>query len=77
MLLQPDILVIQEREHPDKLVFSAIVAIPKQVLWFGDNAHKGWGIFSYSKYRFRVLDEYNSQVQSHECRSQTVIKVTS
>ena len=63
LLLKPDILVIQECEHPDKLVFSSTVAIPKQVLWFGDNTHKGLGIFSYGKYRFRVLDEYNPEIK--------------
>ena len=36
---QPDILVVQECEHPDKLVFSSTTQRPNDFLWFGDNKH--------------------------------------
>ena len=55
----PDILVVQECEHPSKLIFNSDTKLPKDSLWFGDNHHKGIGIFSYSKYRFKLLDIYN------------------
>lgn len=55
----PDILVVQECEHPSKLIFNSDTKLPKDSLWVGDNHHKGIGIFSYSKYRFKLLDIYN------------------
>lgn len=60
---QPDILIIPECEHPDKLVFNPGVQAPKDVLWSGNNLHKGLGIFSYCNYRFTLLDIYNDQLQ--------------
>jgi exodeoxyribonuclease III len=38
---KPDILVIQECEHADKLKFGLTTAILTDVLWFGDNPHVG------------------------------------
>ena len=55
----PDILVIQECEHTDKLEFSSKATAPTSYLWFGDNNNKGLGIFSYSNYKFRVFENYN------------------
>jgi exodeoxyribonuclease III len=56
---KPDILIIVECEHPDKLIFP--VEIPKSTssLWFGKNQHKGLAIFSYGNYCFKILDEHN------------------
>ena len=56
---KPDILVIPECEHPDKLKFNAGTPIPNDTLWFGTNQHKGLGIFSYSNYKFRLHDNYD------------------
>lgn len=55
----PDILVVQECEHPDNLNFGLTIAKPTDYIWFGDNKHKGLGVFSYSEYRFQLLDCYN------------------
>lgn len=55
----PDILVVQECEHPDKLIFASTTLRPTDFLWFGDNQHKGLGIFSFSDYKFKVLDQHN------------------
>ena len=60
---QPDILVVQECEHPDKLIFSSATQKPNDLLWFGDNHHKGLGIFSYSTYKFQVPAQYNSELK--------------
>jgi exonuclease III len=60
---KPDILVIQECEHPDKLLFDLTTQLPTDFLWFGDNKHKGLGIFSYSEYRFQLHDKYNEQIK--------------
>jgi exodeoxyribonuclease-3 len=58
MACKPDILSVPECEHPDKLLFP--VDIPKQTdtLWFGKNQHKGLAIFSYSDFRFSVLENH-------------------
>jgi exodeoxyribonuclease-3 len=63
LLERPDILVIQECEHPDKLVFNATTKRPVDILWFGDNRHKGLGIFSYSSYKFQILDQHNPDIK--------------
>jgi exonuclease III len=60
---KPDILIIPECEHPDKLLFPADILQPTDTLWFGKNKHKGLGIFSYSDFRFKVLDEHNPSLQ--------------
>ncbi len=56
---KPDVLVIQECEHPDKLQFPDTLAKPTDTLWFGTNQHKGLGIFSYNGYRLALLDTHN------------------
>jgi len=63
LALKPDILVVQECEHPDKLQFNSTTALPNDSLWFGDNKHKGLGIFSYGKYKFQLHDKYNDQIK--------------
>lgn len=60
---QPDILIVPECEHPDKLLFNAGTKKPTDILWFGSNLNKGLGIFSYSDFRFKVLDEHNQDLQ--------------
>jgi len=60
---EPDIAVVPECEHPDKLKFATGIAIPTAVLWFGDNSNKGLGIFSYSNYRFKVLRNHNPDLK--------------
>lgn len=56
---KPDILVIQECEHPDKLLFGLTNQKPTDCLWFGHNQSKGLGIFSYGNFKFKVYDQYN------------------
>ncbi len=36
---------------------------PKDSLWFGKNQHKGLAIFSYSDYRFKVLENHNENLK--------------
>ncbi len=38
--------------------------LTKDFLWFGDNKNKGVGIFSLGNYRFKLLDEYNSDFKT-------------
>jgi exodeoxyribonuclease-3 len=56
---QPDIVIVPECEHPDKFNAQPAMVKPKQSLWFGDNPHKGLGVFSYSGYQFRLLKKYD------------------
>ena len=56
---RPDILVVPECEHPDKLVFDKDIPKPTSTLWFGSNMNKGLGIFSYCKFRFKVFRGYD------------------
>ena len=57
---KPDILVVPECEHPDKLNFVSRTNKPKQILWFGENKNKGLGVFCYCDLKLEVLDVYNS-----------------
>ena len=60
---QPDILIVPECEHPDKLKFTADTPTPTDMLWFGTNQHKGLGIFSYSSFRFKLLRNHNAELK--------------
>lgn len=55
----PDILVVPECEHPDKLKFDSGTRLPTDVFWFGANHNKGLGVFSYGNDRFHLLDVHN------------------
>jgi exodeoxyribonuclease-3 len=60
---QPDILIVQECECPDKLIFNDNIPKPTNTLWFGTNKHKGLAIFSYGDLRLKVLDDHNQDIQ--------------
>lgn len=59
----PDILIVQECECPEKLIFNIDVPSPKDVLWFGDNKHKGLAIFSFSEFRFSLIGGHNQDLK--------------
>ncbi len=59
MPYNPDILVIPECEHPDKLKFSKHIQQPSGALWFGINQNKGLGVFSYGKFKLKVHTSHN------------------
>lgn len=56
---KPDILIVPECEHLDKLKFPIDTMNPTDMLWFGTNQNKGLGIFSYNNFRIELLDTYN------------------
>ena len=56
---QPDIVIIPECEHPDKLKFNTGTLRPTDIFWYGTNPNKGLGVFSYSNYKFKLLDTHN------------------
>lgn len=61
---QPDILVIPECEHPNKLKFSKTTTLPTDIFWYGKNLNKGLGVFSYSKYKFKLLEIHNPEFKN-------------
>ncbi len=61
---RPDIVIVPECEHPDKLKFKKGVLTPNDLLWFGSNQHKGLGVISYSGFKFRLLDIHNPQFKN-------------
>jgi len=60
---KPDILIVPECEHPDKLKFNADTPKPTDILWFGMNQNKGIGIFSYTKFKFKLLETHNPNLR--------------
>lgn len=57
---KPDILVVPESEHPDKLNLDSAQK-PNSFYWHGDNPHKGIGIYSYTDYKFELLPSFNPE----------------
>lgn len=58
---QPDILILPESEHPDKLFDNLTIPKPNCHYWHGDNIHKGIGIYFYTDYKFELLPEFNPE----------------
>lgn len=55
----PDILVVQECEHPDKYVYKPTIKKPDSSYWYGDYKHKGICIHSFNDYKFELLPNFN------------------
>jgi exodeoxyribonuclease-3 len=56
---EPDILIIPECEHPDKLKQESRSIKFTNMLWFGKNPNKGLGIFSFNDFILNVSENYN------------------
>ena len=61
---KPDILIVPECEHPDKLKFSKSIPTPTDIFWFGENKNKGLGVFSYSDFKFKLHENHNTQLKT-------------
>lgn len=59
--LNPDIIVVCECENKEKLKFGSLTPAPNDFFWYGNNEHKGIGIFSYSDYKFELVKDFNSE----------------
>ena len=59
LLYKPDILIITECESDIKLKFDKLIARPNNFYWYGDNENKGIGVFSYSEYKFELIEQFN------------------
>lgn len=60
-LEKPDILIIPECEHPDKLISLNIHAT--SVLWYGTNKNKGLAVFSFGCYHLTSMDDHNTDLK--------------
>jgi exonuclease III len=56
---KPDILVVPECEHTDKLKLEHSKTKLKNSLWFGENQHKGLAVFSFNNYTLEVISTHN------------------
>jgi exodeoxyribonuclease-3 len=56
---KPDILVVPECEHPEKLLFNPGIPQPTDMVWYGSNKNKGLGIFSYSGFKLSIRRNHN------------------
>lgn len=59
----PDILIVPECEHPDKIRFP-VEKQPTDVVWYGDNLNKGLGVFCFSEFRFKLLEWHNPEIKT-------------
>lgn len=64
LLHKPDIVVVPECEHPDKLKFESGTPIPNDAFWFGKNQHKGLGVFSYSDFKFELINTHRQEFRT-------------
>jgi exodeoxyribonuclease III len=53
---KPDILIVPECEHPDKLKFDSESICPNEIFWYGTNLNKGLGVFSYTNFKISLLE---------------------
>ena len=56
----PDIWIIQECEHPDKLKEEKGFVPPENVVWYGDNLNRGVSIFSKPGISLKIEETHNS-----------------
>ena len=59
--LNPDFFIVPECESGEKLKFGKLTPELKDFIWHGDNKYKGIGIFSYSDYRFELMQEHTPE----------------
>lgn len=56
---KPDILIVPECENKEHLSFDLFTKQPSDIFWYGDNPHKGIGIFTFNSFEIKVLDFHN------------------
>ena len=58
---RPDILVLQECEHPSKYKTKELIPNVNEFLWVGDNEHKGVGMLSFNNYHLKIDKNYTAE----------------
>jgi exodeoxyribonuclease III len=59
LALHPDVLVIQECEHPDKYIYNPTNKKSDSQYWYGDSRHKGIYISSFNDCKIELLSDFN------------------
>jgi exodeoxyribonuclease III len=62
--LNPDIVVVPECEKPDRFQLDQYSQKPTDLLWHGNNPNKGLGVFSFSEYRLKLLENHNDSFRT-------------
>lgn len=60
----PDLLIIPECEHIEKIKLKEEIIKPNDSLWFGENLNKGLGVFSYGNYKLKFLEIHNPKIKT-------------
>lgn len=63
MALNPDLLVIQECENDDKLAKALADTNYNQLIWHGNNPHKGVGIISFNNCHIKLNKDFNTEFE--------------
>jgi exodeoxyribonuclease-3 len=59
LMKQPDILIVPECENQERLTSEIHVSNQTGIYWYGENPHKGIGVFSYNGYKIEPLSCHN------------------
>lgn len=57
---QPDIIIVQEAEHKEKLEIAIVDFEYDDMFWIGDNQHKGVAVIIRNGYTLELLTEYST-----------------
>lgn len=64
LLHKPDILIVQECESLEKIDFTTFSEQPSDKFWYGNNPHKGVGIFCFSDYKLELKGYHNAEIRT-------------
>ena len=62
--LSPDILIVPECEHPEKLKFELRNTPPHDFFWHGKNLNKGLGVFSFTDFKIELMAFHNEDFKT-------------
>lgn len=60
---RPDLAVIQECEHPDRLKWDDLGTPPLTQLWFGEKPTRGVGVFSWTGLELSLAENYDPAIR--------------
>ena len=61
--MEPDLLVLQECEHKEKLEKALEHSDYNQIIWYGENPHKGIAAITFNKLSIELADDHNPEYQ--------------
>ena len=59
LMEKPDVLIVQECENQERLSFGLNTKQPADSFWYGNNPHKGIGVFSFGDFKIKLLHIHN------------------